>query len=241
MAHPWNLGQIMSRATELAGKRDDISLSDASFWANEAYTAFCRDFSEFLSERTAGFSVSSGDSLLTIPADFREPIALSEVTTSGNGNTPIPQMSIEDMDADGYWPVGAPKGWAIYGDKIQLWPSISSSALTTHASSGRSLLLRYKWIPESMMSNVSVPSVATEHRIAIMEKTVEFLHRAVGNQEEAILAEARYTQLLASFKDSYQKRQMARGGFRIRLADRAERRMDGDLADQTTEWLRRRR
>lgn len=239
MAHSWTLGNIVSKATTIAGYRDDISLSECSFWANQAYADFVRDFDEFLSEKTAGFSVSSGTSLLTLPADFGYAVSLSETTTEDRGNRPIPQMSIERMDALGYFPVGETQGYAIFGGQVQLWPSASSSALTTHASSGRSYLLRYKWVPESMTSTASTPSVATEHRIAIMWKTVEYLHYLTGNVEEAIVAEARYTQLLASLKDAGYKRQAERGGFRIRLHDRVGTRMEGRLEDQTNEWLRR--
>lgn len=229
----------MSQATTLAGRRDDLSASVVSFWANQAYTDYTRDFKEFLSEKTNVYSVSSGDSLLTVPADFGEVVALSQISTAADQNYSVPQIAPEDADRIGYYPVGAPRGYFIYNDKLQLWPSASSSANTTHASSIRQLMLRYRNVHQDLTSTASVPSIATEHRIAVLWKTIEYIHTLVGNVEEAIVAEARYTQHLAAFKDAAAKRHSARGGFKVRLEDRANRRVDGRIEDQTDEWLRR--
>lgn len=234
----WTLGTLMSRATLMAGRRDDISQSDASFYVNQAQTDFVRDFKEFLSEKTNVFSVNSGTSLLSLPADFGEPISLSHISTAKSANYAIPQISAEYADSLGYYPVGEPRGYFIDSNRIQLFPSASSSANSTVAS-GRSLMFRYRAIAADMTSTSSVPSVSTEHRIALLWKTVEYIHMHVGNFEEAVVAEARYTQHLQAFKDAAAKRQSERGGFSIRMTDRANRRLDGRLEDQTDEWLRR--
>ncbi len=34
----WNLGQLLSRTTAALGNRTDITLSDASFWVNQAHS-----------------------------------------------------------------------------------------------------------------------------------------------------------------------------------------------------------
>jgi len=123
----WTLNDLMSQATARVGHRADITASDASLWVNQAYQDFVREVPELLSEKTYYFSVNSGTSTVSLPADFYEPILISFDTDSGGT---LRRMSPEVCDAKGYYPVGEPQGYFIYNDQIQLWPSANSSSNT---------------------------------------------------------------------------------------------------------------
>jgi len=232
----WNLGTLSSEATKRT-HRADIDASTASLWVNQAYLDFVTDFPEFLPESTQYYSVSSGDSFVTLPADFMYPISMSWDTSNQASALSLRMISKEEADAQGYYPVGTPQGYFIYANQIRLWPSANSSALTTHASSGRSYLLRYYAIPEDMVSATSVPSVSTENRIAILYRTEKYLHELVGNIEEAAAADLRYYNFVSAAKDAHVKRQMQRGRFAISLPDRARRRT-GNYSDAHDRWTR---
>lgn len=219
----WSLGDLKSRATRRIGRRADLSASDTSFWVNQAISDFIRDIPELLSEKTQYFSVSSGDSLLSLPNDFYEPVVLSIQTQTAGSSRTLRPISPEKADARGYYPVGTPSGYFIFNDQIQLWPSADSSANTTHASSGRSLLLRYRAHQGDLVSDSSVPSVATEHRIGILFKAEEYLHAEVGNIEESAQAGVRYLNFVSSLKDALARKQSDQVGGRISFSDRSPR------------------
>ena len=231
----WTLADLCFRATARIGNRTELSLSLCSFWANQALEDFTRDVPELLNESQAWFSVSSGDSLLTVPADFYEPIVLSFQTQTGSNRT-LHQVSPEWADSQGYYPVGEPQAFFIYADQIQLWPSANSSADTT-VSSGRSYLLRYYANPGTMSVTTDVPSVATMHRIGILFKLEEYLHNEVGNLEEAAASNIKYLGFVTSLKDAMARRQAHRGETRASLPQRGQR-ITASLED-SDEWLRR--
>ena len=237
----FTLGDIISNATKRVGYRADLPLSDCSFWANVAYQDFVRDVPELLSEKTHWFSLSSGDSIVALSGatNWVETIVISHQTTaSGSGRT-LRQMAAEVCDAKGYYPVGEPEGYFIYNNQIQIWPSANSSANTTHASSGRSYLHRYKAYPEDLVSLTSTPEVAYEHRKGILYKTEVHLHELLGNLEEAAYAEARYVNFVSTLKDAMARRQAARSRFAASLPLR-KRRMPGiGQEDKDDIWLRK--
>ena len=226
----------MSQATARAGQRADIGVSDVSLWVNQAYQDFVREVPEFLSDSDQWYSVSSGDSLLTLPVDFYEAEVISWQTTASGSNRTLPQVSVEWADSQGYWPVGEPDGYFIRGAQIQLHPSANSSANTTHASSGRSYLLRYQAVPEDMVSTGSVPSVETSHRHVILPRAEMYLHQLLGNYEEAALAQATYLGFVTSLKDAIARRQASKSDMRVSLPDRAGRRPRTSENDDV--WLR---
>lgn len=229
----WTLSDLMSKATTRIGRRSDIAASDVSFWVNQAYQDFVREVPELLSERTNYFSVVSGTSAVTLPADFYEPIVISlDTTTSGQT---LRRLSPEWCDSQGYFPPGEPQGYFIFGDQIQLWPSANSSADTT-VSSGRSYLLRYRAVPTDLSSTTSVPSIATQHRIGILFKAEQYLHELVGNTEEAAASGIRYAMFVMTLKDAIARKQADRTRHAISLVgSNSARRSDADLADQD-EW-----
>lgn len=235
----WTLADICSQATKRVGNRSDLALSDVSFWANQAYQDLVRDVPQMLTESTTKFSVNSGTSILTLPADFMEAVVLSWDTNENVASErTLHQIAPEYADAQGYYPVGKPQGYFIWGNKIQLWPSADSSEDTNGSTSGRSYLLRYIALPSDMTATSSVPSVATEQRLGILYKLEKYLHEMVGNLEEAAAAEYRYVAFVGSLKDAKAKRDAARGRFAVSYVDGSGRRQGGSFTDPHDRWLR---
>lgn len=232
----WTLGTIGSQATKRIGFRDDISLSDVSFWVNQAQVDFVRDVPDLLSEKTHWFSLSSGDSVVALPTSWVETIVISHQTTSSTKT--IRQIAPEVADSLGYYPVGEPAGYFIYNKDIQFWPSANSSENTTAASSGRSYLHRYKSYPADMVELTDEPEVAYEHRKAILYKTEVFLHELLGNLEEAAISEVRYANFVSSLKDSIARRQVAKTRFAVSLPDWKKKTAGVGTNRSDSVWLR---
>ena len=222
----WTLNELMSNATARIGHRADLdAVSVVSFWVNAAYQDVAQATSHALLEAEQSFSVNSGTSLLTLPADFLEIIDLSFSTDvgSGSGRTLVPTTP-EWADAQGYLPLGEPQKYFIFGDEIQLWPSANSSANTT-AWSGRSYTMRYRKRAVDLTTGTSVPSVDTEWRPSILLRAEAYLHEYVGNTEEAAAKLAQFFGTVNSLKDAQARRQAARGRFAISLPLRRHRRL----------------
>ena len=130
----FTLGEIMSNATTRMGRRADIAESDASFWANTAIQEIARAAPQSVLETQTFFSVNSGDSLLTLPSDFYEPISLSFETTATSSNKTLVQTSPAVADACGYYPVGQPERYFIFGSQIQLQPRPIVTGKRAHRS-----------------------------------------------------------------------------------------------------------
>jgi hypothetical protein len=225
----------MSQATTRIGRRSDIAASDVSLWVNQAYQDFVREVPELLSERTHYFSVNSGTSVLSLPADFYEEISISLSTREGGAT--LRRLSPEFCDSQGYFPLGEPEGFFIFGDQVQLWPSANSSTAST-VWSGRSYLMRYRAVPTDMSATTAVPSVATQHRVGILFKAEQYLHELVGNYEEAANSGLRYTTFVMTLKDAIARRQADRNRHAISLPPGGTiRRSDADL-DDADEWRR---
>lgn len=216
----WSLGEIASAATARIGRRADISLSECSLWINQSIQDLTQDLEQFGESAVTYYSVSSGTSLLTLPPDFDHAVVFSHDTAMGSGLT-LDQIDPSRADAEGYYPVGYPQGYFIWGHQIQLWPSADSSINSTGASSARSYRLRYVATPAVLMSASSVPtSVDTQNRIGILYRTEKYLHEFVGNREEAAEAELRYANWVSSARDASVRAQQSRQEAKISLVTR---------------------
>ena len=216
----------MSNATARIGHRADLdAVSVVSFWANAAYQDVAQATSHALLEAEQSFSVNSGTSLLTLPADFLEIIDISFSTNlgSGSGRTLAPTTP-EWADSQGYLPFGEPQKYFIYGSQIQLWPSANSSANTT-AWSGRSYTMRYRQRAVDLVAGTSVPSIDTEWRPAWLLRTEAYLHEYIGNTEESAAKLAQYFGTVNSLKDAQARRHAARGRMAISMPIRRHRRL----------------
>lgn len=219
----WTFDELMSNATHRIGQRSDIPLADCKLWTNQAYADVVKEAPHALLERTTLFSVSSGDSQLQLPADFLEPITLSLHTTTGGSAYTLEPTQAQWADAQGYFPVGTPQRYFIYGDKIQLWPSANSSADSTVAS-GRSFQLRYRARASDMSALTDVPSVDTDWRLPILYLTEAYLHEYVGNAQEGATARAKAFAEILNLDNAHTRRQRAKGRMAVSLPQRKSRR-----------------
>lgn len=158
----WNLGDIMSRATEALGLRSDIALSTVSFWANESYEEVWTSLPFDEQEAIAVSSTTVNEDKLTLPTDFLE---LLSVSNTSENNVLLDSMN-EDQRAVFSSQSGTPTHYQLFANWIELRP-IPDSAY--------SLELRYKIQRSDLTLAASVPSVSTRYRRAIMLKTKELL------------------------------------------------------------------
>src|SRR6266478_6669854 len=88
-----NLGQLCSYATRMATNRDDLQLSEASFWANQAYSTVYNRIGHTPLEAIAVSSTTSGENRYALPTDYSYGIALTlfqgsnSTATTGTSNT----------------------------------------------------------------------------------------------------------------------------------------------------------
>lgn len=169
----WTLGECMSKATVALGNRSDIALSDASFWANEAQRVVWDAMPHDLQESIAVSSTTSGEDKITLPTDFEEILAISNLSIVGN--PPLESMNIENADS---WitTLGVPAYYIQYADWLELRPSPSSSY---------SIQLRYRKALSDMTETTDRVSVGTRFGQAVMLKTTEMLADFVTHDDEA--------------------------------------------------------
>ena len=161
----WTLADLTSRATQALGNRTDISISDASFWANEAMKDVIVEVGpSFLEETLAISSTTCNEDKISLPTDFYELLAISNLS-SGVGGTLMSQLNIDQNLA--YSDLsGVPESYQLYSTWLELFP-IPDSAY--------SLELRYLKQPSAMTELTCIPSVATRYRKGIFFKTKEYL------------------------------------------------------------------
>lgn len=130
------LGQMISRATELAGGRMDWGVSDASFYVNQAatYIANALGIEHRSLESSYATTLTSGVSRMALPADYNYAVAFSIGSTVPNsGSTRWRTMGKRDigwadifagrLDAT----TGQPEAYVEYGDRYEIVPSPNSS------------------------------------------------------------------------------------------------------------------
>ena len=212
----FTLGDICSRATTLIGRRSDIALSDATFWANVAIQDVARESEQALLERLTVSSTTSGENRMDLPSDFYTPIVFSYLTDAGGAGSArtLTRWSETEVDSRGFLPGARPSHFVLYENYVELWPSPNSAY---------SLQLRYKAYPSDLSQVAEVPSLDTEFRLAALYKLEHYLHRHVGNAMEAAEADIRYFNYMSSLKDARAKRQSGQGKFAVSLPLRKSR------------------
>jgi hypothetical protein len=202
----YTLGEILSSATAAIGRRDDISLSDASRLANDAYFEVVYAVSDMEFEKIAVSSTTSGENKIELPSDFHEPISASIVyrpswSTSSSVNSShltLKIVGMEAMDGRNPEPGGVPEDLAFYNSWIELYPS---------PNSGYSFQLRYRAHPEDIVSLTSVPSLSTPWRKAVELKTREYLADFVDDEAASMKAAMQYQAYVATLKTAQARRQ----------------------------------
>jgi hypothetical protein len=170
----WTLSDVISNATIALGNRSDIALSVASFWANESQRVVWDAMPHDLQEAIAVSSTTSGEDKITLPTDFEELLALSNLSDSEKA--PLESMNIENADS---WvtDLGTPTHYIQYADWLELKPSPDSSY---------SLQMRYRKALSDMTELTDRVSVGTRFGQAVFLKTSELLAKyAIHDNEKA--------------------------------------------------------
>ena len=197
-------GEILSLATQDAGRRADIDASVVSQRANIAYFMVANSVPHALQERIAISSTTSGENRLDLPADFGEPIDISlewSWNTSASvvsSHKTLTRMSPSQVDAKGFLPVGEPSGIVFFNTWMELWPSPDSAY---------SLQLRYRSMVTDLVALTDVPSVSTPYRWPIVLKTTELLHNYLGNANGAAMSRNAYIDEMQRVKSDEARRQ----------------------------------
>ena len=233
----WTLADYISNTTKLVGYNTSLSASDVSFWVNQAYRDFVREVPELLQESTFEFSLTSGSSWTYLPDDFYEPISLVayDSTKTGADGTRLRPLDPAKADEGGYYPVGQPDGYFIYGDRIWFQPSVNSSAATI-GTSHWSFIFRYRSFPGDMTNLTDVPSVHTSNRLPILYKAVSYVHDLLNNTEESAAFALKYTNSVVSMKDAIARKQGDRKRTISLPRTGIRRRPGGSIKDQTELW-----
>lgn len=182
----YTLGEIMSQATYRAGRRADMDASMVSFFANEAGMELAEAYPTALSETTVELSLKSGSNGTSIPTNFDTPVLLSWM--SGGSGMTMKLTTPGVIDSMGT-AAGIPTHYCYYGTGIEYRP-VPSSDLTA--------LLRYRTQWVDMISTSSVPSFSTPWRRALVDKTEEKIHAALGNGTGEAMARQRYLSYVQS-------------------------------------------
>lgn len=200
----YTLSEVMSKATTRIGRRADISLSEASFWANAAYMEIAAMENHALLESSFLTSTVSGDSHITLPADFGEPISFTLVWSNSTASSAISsrrtlhRLSISDAEVQGPDPSGIPEAFMFFGDAIELVPSPNSAY---------SFVGRYRAQASDLTDPAAVPSLSTPWRHAWLLKTERYLFEYLGNAAGAAAAENRYLAYANALKSDEARRQ----------------------------------
>lgn len=204
-----NLGQVCSAATEMAGGRNDWSLSNASFWANQALHEIQRQVWHTPLEMLAYSSTTSGENRVSLPTDFDYPISLSNLSASAS---PILPMQAGDwIDSQGTTQSGVPVRYALYGTWMELWPMPNSAY---------SLQLRYGARQPVLIESTSTPTLDERWHSGWLYKTVELLEASRNNAQGEAVARNRYLGHMTSIPTDRALRQQARQGMSVSIPRR---------------------
>lgn len=210
-----SLGQICSTATTFSGGRNDWSLSEASLYANFAYSDLYNKIGHTPLQALAISSTTSGENRYQLPTDYGYGIALtlyqgSNATTSNS--TTVIRLKQRDpgwMDAQTLSPSGVPEAYEQYATWYQLWPSPNSAY---------SLQLRYQVKPATLVYSTDTPVLDERWHAGIVYKTVELLEASRNNVEGEAMARNRYLNFMASIPTDQSLRQRDRSGMAVRYA-----------------------
>jgi|SRR3990172_2453408 len=202
----YDLGTVMSNATALLGSRTDITLSQASFFANEAALQVEKSLFHESHETSAFTSTTSGVVRVMKPADFYELINISNLSRSP------PQVftaiTADQVDSESTQS-GTPEFYIEYGSWIELWPSPNSTY---------SLSIRYRTRPAILSATTATPSFETRYGLAWLYKTTELLADIAQDMDASAYFRTKYLSEMAATPSDFALRQRsARAGQRVSL------------------------
>lgn len=203
------LGQIISRATEMAGGRTDWTPSDVSFYVAMAYDEVKSRAKYRATEALAYSSTTSGENRINLPTDFDYALGLTLSYPSGSTSSSaatlkitLTQVNTDIVDEQQPYS-GIPRSYAIYNAWMELIPSPNSAY---------SLQLRYQSKAPTLVASTDTPVLDDRWHPAILYKTVELLEASRGNQQAELVARNRYLSYADSTPSDTALRQQARPG-----------------------------
>lgn len=219
----FSLGQLCSFATKMAGNRDDWNLSEASYWANQAYATIYNRIGHTPLEAVAVSSTTSGENRYQLPTDYAYGIALtlfqgstSTDTTGASNSTAVIRLKQRDagwMDAQTLSPIGVPEAYEQYATWFQLWPSPNSAY---------SLQLRYAVKPQTLVQSTDTVALDERWHAAVLYKTVELLEASRSNVEGEAIARNRYLNYVVTIPTDPAFKQRDRSSMQLRFGKRRD-------------------
>jgi len=169
----WNLAELSSHATTALGNRSDLAASTVSFWVNMAGRTVWDSLPHAQQEKIATSSTTVNEDKLSLPSDFEEVLALSNLSSTADQPSLLDLINLDQAEAYSTQS-GLPKHYIQYADWLELRP-VPDSAY--------SLQLRYRAQWSDMTTTSDHPSVATRLRYGIFLKSVELLARHVTQDD----------------------------------------------------------
>lgn len=218
-----NLGTICSTATTFAGGRNDWTLSEASLYANMAYSEIKSrtGITHTQSEAIAVSSTTSGENRIALPADFDYPLAITMyVGSSSTATQSHTTATVALVPKDVRWvdgqtlASGTPDSYVYYGTSIELFPSPNSAF---------SLVMRYRTQSPLLVSSTDTPVLDERWHSAILYKTVAILEASRNNVEGEAIANNRYLQYVQTTITDASAKQRDRTGMSVRFGSRIRR------------------
>ena len=201
------LGDIISRATTLAGGRRDWDTSEVSFWGNVAAAEVFGQVWATGLEALAISSTTSGENRITLPTDFDGPISLSNISTQGvHGGRGLDMKAGDWIDSQWTTDLGEPETYALFATWMELWPTPDSAY---------SLQLRYWAKQPTLTASTATPSFDERWHPGWLYKTTELLQASRDNPEGEAMARNRYIGYMTSIKDDRTMRQQAKEGMSL--------------------------
>lgn len=212
----FNLGELCSTATQFAGGRNDWSFSDASRFANMAYSEVYNRVGHIPLEAVAVSSTTSGENRYQLPTDYNYGLAMtlyqgSNSTATLSVSTTVIRLKQHDAnwaDAQTLSPSGVPESYVQYATWFELWPSPNSAY---------SLQLRYAVKPQILVASTDTLSLDERWQSAVLYKTVELLEASRNNVEGEAIARNRYLNFCAITQPDKSLQQRDRNGMTLRF------------------------
>lgn len=218
-----SLQQLLSYATTMAGNRNDWATSEASFWANQAYSTVYNRIGHTPLEAVAVSSTTSGENRYQLPTDYAYGIALtllqgstSTDTTGASNSTTVIRLKQRDagwMDAQTLTPIGVPEAYEQYATWFQLWPSPNSAF---------SMQLRYAVKPQTLIQSTDTISLDERWHAAVLYKTVELLEASRSNVEGEAIARNRYLNYVVTIPTDPAFKQRDRSSMNLRFGKKRD-------------------
>jgi hypothetical protein len=139
---------------------------------------------------------------VTLPTDFDAPINVSILSNSVGGFSDYTLIQVDPSYADhqGFFPVGVPQRYILYGDYMELHPSPNSAY---------SLQIRYTSMVTDLTAETDVPSIHTSARKAILYLTESEVFTDIGDDARAATRRALAYNHLSTLQNKHSRRAKA--------------------------------